>query len=374
MNNNSNSSNSHSLFNENNSNSDDEKVQKGVMGRVLVLLMDPPTKQYELTSLPYPLVSNDHGIIGPTQIKILLSLVSKSASYEPLRDKEYTGFCRPGEAKAFLHDLTILDYRVVKDEVLVAIPAGYSADDCERFSKPILQDKRLVRLLRKLKKHEKKAEKKRKLKEQIYAKGASGIISPRSSALTGTTTSSSSGVVRPKSPNSLPLDDDNDGRVSYDALGRKSMSSLTDDDDDSMFEDVMDENEFNQDMLKIMEKQYREEARRGGGGMKVLFQRTVTFLLLIFFFVMGASNMDEETMSKVVSQITSIRNCISDVANDGMMNMGIVVVRDPDGDDKSLSSLCAPDINHCKPVEEQNIKQRRKGFVSKIFGKVNKKK
>lgn len=143
---------------------DSSNMQNGVMGRVLVLLMDPPTKQYELTSVPYPLVSNEDGVVGPTQLKVILGLVATSASYEPLRKKRYKGFMRPDDIEMMDSNLTILDYKFVKDEVLVAVPEGYGVDECSRFSKPILQDKRLVRLLKKLKRYERKAEKKRRLK------------------------------------------------------------------------------------------------------------------------------------------------------------------------------------------------------------------
>jgi hypothetical protein len=143
---------------------DGKGVQKGVMGRILVLLMDPPSKQYELTSLPYPLVSNENGIVGPTQLKALLGLVANSASFEPLRQKTYKAFMRPEEVVSMDNEMTILDYKIVKDEVLVSIPEGYNAEECARFSKPILQDKRLVRLLKKLKKHARKSVKKRRLK------------------------------------------------------------------------------------------------------------------------------------------------------------------------------------------------------------------
>lgn len=140
------------------------KSHNGVMGRVLVLLMDPPTKQYELTSVPYPLVSNEDGVVGPTKLKVILDLVATSASYEPLRLKKYKGFMRPDDSEMMENERTILDYKFVKDEVLVAIPEGYGVDECSRFSKPILQDKRLVKLLKRLKRHERKAEKKRRLK------------------------------------------------------------------------------------------------------------------------------------------------------------------------------------------------------------------
>lgn len=143
-----------------------DTIQKGVMGRVLVLLMDPPSKQYELTSLPYPLVSNGNGIVGPTQLKTLLELVAKSASFEPLRQKTYKAFMRPDDAEGMDNEKTILDYILTKDEVLVSIPEGYNAEECARFSKPILQDKRLVKLLKKLKRHERKVGKKKRLKSR----------------------------------------------------------------------------------------------------------------------------------------------------------------------------------------------------------------
>ena len=156
---------------------DDELVQKGVVGRVLVLLMDPPTKQYELTSLPYPLVSNENEVVGPTQLNVLLRLVGKSASFEPLRNKKYTALMRPDDTEPMDNDMNILDYKIIKDEVLIAIPEGYDVDSCGKFSYPILQDRRLVKLLKKLKKHEKKAEKKRRLKGRGMKPNRSGSSS-----------------------------------------------------------------------------------------------------------------------------------------------------------------------------------------------------
>jgi hypothetical protein len=149
------------------------KSQNGVMGRVLVLLMDPPTKQYELTSVPYPLVSNEGGVVGPTMLKVILGLVATSASYEPLRIKNYKGFMRPDDVEMMENERTILDYKFIKDEVLVAIPEGYGVEECSIFSKPILQDKRLVKLLKRLKRHERKAEKKRRLRIQEGMKPSS---------------------------------------------------------------------------------------------------------------------------------------------------------------------------------------------------------
>lgn len=138
-----------------------------IMGRVLVLLMDPPTKQYELTSVPYPLVSNENNHVGPTKLRDILKLVAGSASYEPLQLKTYQYFCRPEEGGPMDNDLTIVDYAFAKDEVLIGVPEDYTADQCQVFAKPILEDKRLLKLLRKLKKYEKRMERMKRFEKGL---------------------------------------------------------------------------------------------------------------------------------------------------------------------------------------------------------------
>lgn len=139
-----------------------EESTSFIMGRVLVLLMDPPTKQYELTSVPYPLVSNENNHVGPTKLRDILKLVAGSASYEPLQLKTYQFFCRPDRGGPMDNELTIVDYGFAKDEVLIGVPEDYTAEQCQVFAKPILEDKRLVKLLRKLKKYEKRMDRKKR--------------------------------------------------------------------------------------------------------------------------------------------------------------------------------------------------------------------
>lgn len=141
--------------------------QNLIMGRVLVLLMDPPTKQYELTSVPYPLVSNEDNHVGPTKLKDILKHVASSASYEPLQKKTYQYFCRPDQGGGMDNELTIMDYSFSKDEVLIGVPEGYKAEQCQAFAKPILEDKRLVKLLKKLKKHDRRWDRKRRFEKSL---------------------------------------------------------------------------------------------------------------------------------------------------------------------------------------------------------------
>jgi hypothetical protein len=138
-----------------------------IMGRVLVLLMDPPSKQYELTSVPYPLVSNEDNHVGPTKLKDILKLVARSASYEPLQKQMYQCFCRPDQGGGMDNELTIMDYNFSKDEVLIGVPEGYKTEQCQAFAKPILEDKRLVKLLKKLKKYDRRLDRKKRFEKSL---------------------------------------------------------------------------------------------------------------------------------------------------------------------------------------------------------------
>ena len=80
--------------------------------RLLILLMDPPSKQYELTSIsfsPYTATSTATTTATmtnskkekeaikkqPTAFKELIPLISSAASHEPLKKQTYIGFTRP---------------------------------------------------------------------------------------------------------------------------------------------------------------------------------------------------------------------------------------------------------------------------------------
>ncbi len=137
--------------------------------RLLILLMDPPSKQYELTSILYPNSSNIRGNHKkPAQLGELIPLISDAASHEPLKKQVYIGFTRPAYGVEMLNTLSVVDYSIQKDEVLIAIPDGYNAKECAKFAKPILEDTRLVRLLKKLKKAQRKQEKLKSRGGELY--------------------------------------------------------------------------------------------------------------------------------------------------------------------------------------------------------------
>ena len=156
-------------FSQNNRNVHEKQHQQEDDYRVLILLMDPPNKQYELTSITFPYYSKLPGFEHePVRLRELIPLISTAATHEPFKVQTYIGFTRPTTGIEMLNTLTVADYSIKKDEVLAAIPEGYLAQECSRFAKPVLETPRLVRLLKKLKRAERKQDKLKSRGEDIF--------------------------------------------------------------------------------------------------------------------------------------------------------------------------------------------------------------
>lgn len=163
----------------NNTNGNRSSSSSSSKTRILVLLMHPESKQYELISL-YFTPSEE------TKLYTLLNLIPKTASYKPLQTQKYTGFCRPRNGHEMINGLSVINYAIEQDEVLIAIPKNYKGMECSKLSKPILEDDRLVRLIKKLRK---KQRKKKKKKDEI---DTSKTTSTNSATTTTTTTNTKS--------------------------------------------------------------------------------------------------------------------------------------------------------------------------------------
>ena len=105
------------------SNESQQKQAEENNNRLLVLLMDPPSKQYELNRLYSHITPRCRGRRA-NQLRELIPLIPKAASHEPLRAQSYLGFTRPTTGVEMLNTLTVADYSIKKDEVLLAIPRG----------------------------------------------------------------------------------------------------------------------------------------------------------------------------------------------------------------------------------------------------------
>jgi len=137
------------------------------MLRVLVLVMDPRSKQYELTSLQFESQV-------PVQLGSLLKLIRKATTHKPLKSQRHAGFCRPSDGREMINRLTVQDNYVKEDELLIAIPKGFSGSECANLSKPILNDSAFNRIVNRLRRNRiKKRKGELKAKRARVTKGLS---------------------------------------------------------------------------------------------------------------------------------------------------------------------------------------------------------
>jgi len=150
------------------------------MKRVLVLLMDPASKQYELTSIHFPFrKSDDYNSLlttenercqpppPPVQLGSILKLIRKATTHRPLKLQRYIGFCRPIDGREMINTLTVEDNAVREDEILIAIPKGYVVSECAEFAKPILRDVTFQSLVEKLRKKKRMRRRKTALMAEV---------------------------------------------------------------------------------------------------------------------------------------------------------------------------------------------------------------
>jgi hypothetical protein len=144
--------------------------------KIFILLVAPRNKIFEIIQVFYPPLE--------TTVQVLLDSIPANATEPVLGSQTYIGLCRKNGqhlhadmlASAAAVDLETYNEcaKIVRGEILVAIPKGFSALFCSRIAEPILSNPRVVKLLRKsdpLAPHKKKKRKKGKdhdIKEHKY--------------------------------------------------------------------------------------------------------------------------------------------------------------------------------------------------------------
>jgi hypothetical protein len=135
--------------------------------KIFILLVAPRNKIFEIIQVFYPPLE--------TTVQLLLDSIPSNATEPVLGSQTYVGLCRKNgqhlhadmlaSAAALDSDTYNECAKIVRGEILVAIPKGYSALFCSRIAEPILSNPRVVKLLRKsdpLAPHKKKKRKKAK--------------------------------------------------------------------------------------------------------------------------------------------------------------------------------------------------------------------
>jgi hypothetical protein len=105
---------------------------------VILLLMDPSTRRFELLQLEFD--------SDKARVSDILAQIPLSVTEEAIRKQEYNGVCDKN-AKAQAEGTRLNEFCHGMD-VLVAIPKGISVEECSRLSRPILSDEKVLKMVR----------------------------------------------------------------------------------------------------------------------------------------------------------------------------------------------------------------------------------
>lgn len=106
--------------------------------KVVLLLMDPNTRRFELLQLEF---DSNKALVND-----VLKQIHVSVTEEALRAQNYTGIC--GKAATTMPPNKLLAEFCAGNDVLVAIPDGVTAKECARLAKPILSDEKVGAMVR----------------------------------------------------------------------------------------------------------------------------------------------------------------------------------------------------------------------------------
>ena len=113
-------------------------AKKAYILKVVLLLMDPETRRFELLQLEFDSLK--------ALVSDVLAQIPVSVTEEALRLQKYTGIS--GKDGIEMSPTKLLASFCKGNEVLVAIPEGVPAKECARLARPILSDEKVVTMVR----------------------------------------------------------------------------------------------------------------------------------------------------------------------------------------------------------------------------------
>jgi len=118
---------------------DDDESTLGMGAlQVILLLMDPATRRFELLQLEF---DSQQAVV-----RDVLAQVPHSVTEEALRKQNYSGVCdRKGQE---LYYSTCLGDVCTGSDILIALPENLDAKECARLARPILSDKNVIEMLK----------------------------------------------------------------------------------------------------------------------------------------------------------------------------------------------------------------------------------
>jgi hypothetical protein len=115
-----------------------DQFKKPYLLKVVLLLMDPQTRRFELLQLEFDSLK--------ALVSDVLAQIPVSVTEDVLRKQGYSGVC--GHAGQEMTSDKLLATFCNGNDVLVAIPTGFSAKECARLAKPILGDVQVGAMVR----------------------------------------------------------------------------------------------------------------------------------------------------------------------------------------------------------------------------------
>jgi hypothetical protein len=115
-----------------------DQFKKPYLLKVVLLLMDPQTRRFELLQLEFDSLK--------ALVSDVLAQIPVSVTEDALRKQVYSGVC--GHAGQQMTSDKLLATFCHGNDVLVAIPKGLSAKECARLAKPILGDVKVGAMVR----------------------------------------------------------------------------------------------------------------------------------------------------------------------------------------------------------------------------------
>jgi hypothetical protein len=115
-----------------------DQFKKPYLLKVVLLLMDPQTRRFELLQLEFDSLK--------ALVSDVLAQIPVSVTEDALRKQGYSGVC--GHAGQEMTSDKLLATFCHGNDVLVAIPTGLSAKECARLAKPILGDVKVGAMVR----------------------------------------------------------------------------------------------------------------------------------------------------------------------------------------------------------------------------------
>jgi hypothetical protein len=105
--------------------------------QLVLLLMDPSTRRFELLQLEFDSMR--------ARVVDIIAQIPISVTEEAIREQEYVGVI--GEDGKFMDSTIRLVEFCKKKQVLVALPKGLAAKECIRLARPILSDTQVLKMV-----------------------------------------------------------------------------------------------------------------------------------------------------------------------------------------------------------------------------------